>query len=54
MNWMFRDIRNEILRPVRPVSETMQMLDEMAAIMFAERIVERAYLREQIMEAFSE
>jgi hypothetical protein len=50
----WREVRDQALRPIYPVPVIEQFLVERAAIMFAERVVERAYVREQIMEAFSE
>jgi hypothetical protein len=54
MSQRWRDIRDLALRPVYPVEAIERFLSEQAAVMFAERLVERAYLRERIEQEFGE
>ena len=46
------DLRDQALRPIYPVAVIEQFLTEQAVLLAAERIAERAYLRERIEEEF--
>ena len=47
------DIRDNALRPIYPIPVIEQHLIEQALILTAERIAERAYVRERVEEMFS-
>jgi hypothetical protein len=49
---VWRDIRDQALRPIYPIPVIEQFLVEQAVILTAERIADRAYLRERIVEEF--
>jgi hypothetical protein len=49
---VWRDLRDQALRPIYPVPVIEQFLTEQAVILAAERIADRAYLRELVQEEF--
>lgn len=46
------ELRDQALRPIYPIPVIEQFLTEQAVLLTAERIAERAYLRERIEEEF--
>jgi hypothetical protein len=54
MSNAWRVIRDAALRPIFPVAEIERYLTEQALMLTAERIAERAYLRELIEGEFGE
>jgi hypothetical protein len=50
----WRAIRDQALRPIYPISAIEEYLTEQALMLTAERIAERAYLKERIEREFGE
>jgi hypothetical protein len=46
----WRDIRDQALRPIYPIPVIEQFLTEQAVLLAAERIADRAYARELIID----
>jgi hypothetical protein len=49
----WRAIRDQALRPIYPIPAIEEYLTEQALMLTAERIAERAYLKERIEQEFS-